>query len=110
MLGMGPHSEAMAKLLKGGVSMYFPLKSRRPKRAGSPTHAAQINPIIFKAVKEHYHKPDPVAHLIGKANETKTLVNDVGCWAPVDSEAQLSTINIEFVMQLGQKYISWTEY
>ena len=41
-----------------------------------------------------------MAYLVGMANETKILVNDVECLGLVDSEIQLSTINIEFVKQL----------
>ena len=99
MLGMGRHGKRMYHaftLFEGGVSNTFPKKSRRPKRAWSSADQAQTNPIILKSVKECYHNPDPVAHLIGKANETKMLVNDVECLALVDSGVQLSTINIEF--------------
>ena len=41
-----------------------------------------------------------MACLIGKANETKILVDDVECLALIHSGAQLSIINIEFVKQL----------
>ena len=44
-----------------------------------------------------------MAHLIGKVNETKILVDDVECLALVELGAQLSTIGIEFVKQLGLK-------
>ena len=81
----------------------FPSNSRRPKRAGSSTDPAQTNPIILKAVKEHYHSPDLITYLIGKANEAKILVDDVECLALVDSGAQFSIITIEFVKKLGLK-------
>ena len=42
-----------------------------------------------------------MACLIGKANETKYLVDDVKCLALVDLGEQLSTITIMFVKQLG---------
>ena len=42
-----------------------------------------------------------MTHLIGKANEAKMLVDDVECLALVDSGAQLTTIAITFVKQLG---------
>ena len=54
---------------KGGVSMFLPPKSGRPKRAGSSTDPAQTIPIILKTIKEYYHNPDPIAHLIRKVNE-----------------------------------------
>ena len=69
--------------------------------AGSSTDPAERNLITLKSVKEHYYNQDPVACLIGMANETNILVDDVECLALVDSGTQLSTINIEFVKQLG---------
>ena len=66
-----------------GVSMYLPPQIRRSKRAGSSTDPAQTNPTIPKSVEECNHYPEPVAHLIGKTNETKTLVDDVECLALV---------------------------
>ena len=65
--------------------------------------SAQTNPIILKAVKECYHNPEPLAHLIGKINEAYILVDDVECLALVDSGAQLFTFTIEFVKHLGLK-------
>ena len=90
--------------------MYLLPKSGRPKRVGSSTDSAQRSPIILKAVKECYHNPDPVASLIGKANEIKILVDDVECLALIDSGTQLSMINIECVSNWGSKYISWIGY
>ena len=88
---------------KGGVSMFLPPKSGRPKGAEISTDQAQTNPTILKAVKECYHNPDPMAHLIGEVNEAHILVEDVNCLALVDLGAQLSTLMIEFVKQLGLK-------
>ena len=73
--------------LKGGVSMYLPPKSRRTKRTGSLTDPAQTNPSILKSVNEYYQNLDPVAHMVGKVNETKILVDNVECLALVDSGA-----------------------
>ena len=107
LLWMGPHGKRMChafKLFKGGeFQCSFPTKVWRPKRAGSSTDPAQTNPIILKAVKEHYHNPDPIAYLIGKVNEAHILVDDVECLALIDSGGQLLTITTKFVKQLGLK-------
>ena len=54
-------------------------------------------------MKKHYHNPDPIASLYGKVNEARMLIDDVQCLALIDSGAQISTITIEFVKQLGLK-------
>ena len=69
----------------------------------SSTGPVQTNTIILKAIKECFHNPDPIAHLIGKVNDAHILVDDVECFTLVDSGAQLSTITIEFAKQLGLK-------
>ena len=83
--------------------MFLPPKIKEIKGAGSSTDPAQTNPIILKAVKECYHNPDPIAHLIGKVHEAHILIDDVECLALVDSGTQISTIKIEFVKQFGLK-------
>ena len=60
---MGPHGKRMCygfKLLKGGVSIFL------PPSQGDQSGPVQRNPIILKAVKEHYHNLDPIACYIGK--------------------------------------------
>ena len=102
-MGMGPHGKRMChafKLLKGDSSVLSP-KSKRSKGAGNSKDPAQTNPIILKAVRDHYHILDPIAHLIGKISEAHIFIDDVECLALVDSGAQISTITIEFVKQLG---------
>ena len=106
LLGMGPYGKRVChtfKLLKGGVSMFLPPKSKRTKRAGSSTDTAETDPITLKARRKHYHNPDPIAQLVGKVNEACILIDDVECLALVDSGAQISNITIEFVKQLGLK-------
>ena len=71
--------------------MFLPPKvkdTRKSKELNRPSS----NPIIHKAVKEHYHNPDPIACLIGKVNEAHILVDDVECLALVGSGVQLSII------------------
>ena len=104
LLGMGSHGKRVChtlKLFKGGVSVFLSQKVKETKRAGSSTDPAQTNPFILKAVKECYHNPYPIACLIGKVDEAHILVDDVECLALVDLGAQLSTITVEFVKQLG---------
>ena len=62
-----------------------------------------IDPITLKAIRKQYHNPDPIAHLVGKVNESHILVEDVEFVALIASGAQISTITIEFVKQLGLK-------
>ena len=83
--------------------MFLPPKSKRSKRAGSSSDPAQTNPITLKAVRKHYHNPDPIAHLVGKVHKACFLIDDVECLALVDSGPHVSTITIEFVKQLVWK-------
>ena len=87
--------------LKGVFQCSFPPKSKRTKGAGSSTDSTQTDLITPKAIRKHYHNPDPIAHLVGKVNEAHIFIDDVECL--VDSGAQISTITIEFVKQLGLK-------
>ena len=90
--------------LKGEFQCSFP-QNKRTKKAGSSTDPTQTDPITLKAIRKHYHNPDPIAHLVGKVNEACILIDDVECLALVDSGTQISTITIEFVKQLGLKII-----
>ena len=113
LLGMGLHGKRMCHLLnypKGEFQCSFPTKSGRPKRAEGSKDPAQTNPIISKAVKEHYYNPDTIAHLIGKVNEAHILVDDWEYLALVDSGAQLFTITIELLSNWDWKYINWIGY
>ena len=90
--------------LKGGVSMFLPPKKlKRSKEAGSSTDPAQTNPIILEAVRECYHNPGPIAHLIGKINEARILIYDVEGLVLVDSGSLTFTITTKCVKQLGLK-------
>ena len=80
--------------------MFLPPKSEI-KGTGSSTGPAQTNTIILKALRECYHNPDPITYIIGRINEAHNLIDDVECLALVDSGAQISTITVEFVKQLG---------
>ena len=61
---------------KGEFQCPFPPKS---KRAGISTNATQTDSITLKVIREEYHNPDPIAWLVGKANETCILVDDMEC-------------------------------
>ena len=54
-------------------------------------------------MQKQYHIPDPIAQHIGTVNEAHILIDDVECLALVDLGAQISTITIEFIKQLGLK-------
>ena len=99
---MGPHGTRMCntfKLLKGGsFQCPFPPKSKRSQGAGNTTNLTQTDP---KALRKQYHNPHPIACLVGQVNEECVLINDVQSLALVDSGAQIFTITIEFVKQLG---------
>ena len=71
------------------------------KTAGISTNPTQTVSITPKAIGEEYYSPDPIAQLIGKANEACILVDDVECLALIDSGAQISTIMIEPIKLLG---------
>ena len=92
------------KLLKRREFQFpFPTKSKRSKRARSSTDPAQTDPITLKAIRKHYLNQDPIAHLVCKVNEVCILIDNVECLTLVDSRAQISTITIEFIKQLGLK-------
>ena len=106
LLGMGPHGKRVChtfKLLKGGVPMFLPPKSKRSKAAGNSTDPTKTDQITIKAIRKHYHNRNPIACLVSKVNETHILIDDVECLALVHSGAQISTNTIEFVKQLGLK-------
>ena len=46
-------------------------------------------------------KSDPLVRLIGKANESEILIDDITCLALIYSGAQLSIITMMFAQQLG---------
>ena len=58
--------------LKGEFQCPFPPKSKRSKRVGSLTDQAQTDAISLKAIRKHYHNPDPIACLVAKVNEAYT--------------------------------------
>ena len=89
--------------LKGQFQYSFLLNSKRSKGTESSTDQDETNLTILKLVRECYHSPYPIAHLIGQINQACTLVDDIECLALVDSGAQISTITVEFVKQLGLK-------
>ena len=89
------------KLLKGGVSMSLPPKSKKSNGARSTADPTETDPITLKPMRKQYHNPDPIVCLVGKVNEARILIDDVECLALIDSGAQISTITIEFVKQLG---------
>ena len=62
-----------------------------------------MDPITLNAIRKHYHNPDQIACLVGKVNESHILIYDVECLTQGDSGAQISTITIKFVRQLGLK-------
>ena len=53
--------------------MFLPPKIKESKRVGSSTDPAQTDPISLKAIRKHYHNPDPIAYLAGKVNEAQYL-------------------------------------
>ena len=59
-----------------------------------------MDTITLKAMRRQYHKPDTIAHLVGKVNKACILADEVECLALVDSGAQISTTTIELVKQL----------
>ena len=67
---------------------------------GILTNSTQADSITLKAIRKEYRNPDPIAQLVGKANETHIIVNDVECLALLDTGAQISTIMMELVKQL----------
>ena len=77
------------------------IKKKKSERSRISTNPTQTDSITLKAIREEYHNPDLIAWLVGKANETWILVDDVECLALMDSGAQISTITIELVKQLG---------
>ena len=89
--------------LKGKVSTSLPPKMKEIKGNRKPTDPTQTDPITLKTIRKHYHNPDPIAHLVGKVNEAHILIDDVECLALIDLGAQISTITVEFVTQLGLK-------
>ena len=88
--------------LKVGVSMSLPPKNQRNQRQQEPQQT-QTDSITLKAIMKQYHNPDPIAQLVGKVNEAHTLIDDVKCLALVDLGAQISTITIVLIKQLGLK-------
>ena len=88
---------------KEGFQCAFPWKSKKSKRAGISTNSTQTDSMTLKAIREEYHNPDLIAWLVGKANDTCILVDDVECLALIDSGAQISTITTELIKQLGLK-------
>ena len=58
----------------------FPAPIQRDQKvAGNSIDPAQTDPITLKAIRKHYHNPDPIAHLVGKVNEACILIDDVEC-------------------------------
>ena len=53
------------------------------------------------ALKELYHKPDPLYRLIGEPNETSVIVENQTVKGLIDSGAQISSISDKFVKELN---------
>ena len=89
--------------LKGGVPMSLLPRWKKSKGARSSANSTTTDPMTLKTIKEQYHNPDAIAWLVGWVNEACILIDDVECIALVDLGAQISTITIEFIKQLGLK-------
>ena len=81
--------------------MPLPPKSEKFKRPRTSIDLTQTNPITLKSIREEYHNPDPITRLVGRLNEACILIDEVECLALIDSGAQISTISLESVEQLG---------
>ena len=107
LLRMGPHGKRMChtfKLLKGeSFNVPSPQNPKNQKEQESQQTQPKQTLITLKAIKEEYNNPDLIAQLSGKAYETHILVDYVKCLALIDSGAQISTITIELIKQLGLK-------
>ena len=88
---------------KRGVLMSLPPKIKKSKRTGISTNSTQTDSITLKAIREEYHNPDLIARLADQANETHILEDDIECLALIDSGAQIYTVMIEFIKELGLK-------
>ena len=53
------------------------------------------------ALRDLYHNPDPLAHLIGEPNETSVIIENTKVKGLVDSGAQVSSISDRFAKLLG---------
>ena len=83
--------------------MLLPSKAKETKKSKELNKPSSNKPHHPQSSKKCYNNPVLIACLIGRVNEAHILVDDVECLALVDLEAQLSTITIEFVKQLGLK-------
>ena len=61
-----------------------------------PTIVSRISKVLQK-----YHNPDPIARLIGPANETKVQIEGKSFLALIDSGAQLSALPESVVEKLN---------
>ena len=102
-LGMGPHGKGVChtfKLLKRGeFQCPFPPNQRNQREQEAQQTQLKQTPLPSR----QYHNPYSIGHLVGKVNEVCILIDDVECLVLIDSEAQISTITIEFVKQVGLK-------
>ena len=48
-----------------------------------------------------YHSPDPLVHLLGYANETRVVVEEVEMMALVDTGFQISALTEGFCTEMG---------
>ena len=106
LLGIRPHVKRVCHTFKWLKRRSFNVPSPQNQRdqreqEAQPTQLKQT-PLPSKQWKQ-YHNPDPISHLVGKVNEAHILINYVECLALIDSGAQISTVTIEFVKQLGLK-------
>ena len=104
LLRIGPHGKRMCntfKLHKRGKFQCSFLQIKDIKKSRKLNRPSSKKPHYPQSNKNHYHNPDQIACLISKVNEAHILIDDVECLTLLDSEAQISTITIEFVKQLG---------
>ena len=108
LLGMGQRGKRMChifKLLKGGsFNVTSPPKSKKPKKSRNLNKCDPNRFHHLQSNKETISSPIyTIACLVGKANEAHILIDDVECLTLVDLGAQIYTITIELIKQLGLK-------
>ena len=80
-----------------------------PSQGGDETASSikSKDPLIISNISKvllKYHNPDPIARLIGPANETKVQIEGKPFLALIDSGAQLSALPESLVEKLKLKF------
>ena len=97
----------MVKLYSGGddKGASLPCQERDNKASTPESKFPKLTAKIAKVLKE-YHNPDPIARLIGPANETYVKIEGKPYLALIDSGAQLSALPESLVKKLKLKTYS----